>query len=446
MIEIVADTGWDKEVRPGASPKGFKYIDEKLLDYKLVAYSGGNTYIYLFASNCWEPFISPEAQIQICGIIGVDNVSVNYYTASMPYFNYLEKHATRSSSIPTSVCIGTWRMAVSLNEETQELRLTKVNNILPQVEGIDNRVGSFCVMPCSYTELPLYWTPGGHARLRRFLSVLFPDPKRFATILWIIANAVLDPGTSSKLLLLYGRGGSGKSTIIRAIETVLKGCCSTIKSTVLTDARDDISVDTAKALASNRVLTAGDINLLTSKLNLHNVKLMTGHDSVSIPPIQVNTRCSVVVGCNDLPDPIAQPSWISSAIQRRLVVVHMCVDTSLIPKREMPDTIEDCQELLMEAIYTKITYPDMPITTEDILYTAIGDRYNYIRERIEILDEVSDEDMFDANTKLDIHMKRQLHELGQYAALTTPDSVKFMGGLNFIKNFKIKDGEELEDL
>jgi len=56
------------------------------------------------------------------------------------------------------------------------------------------------------------------------------------------------------------------------------------------------------------MLTAGEINLESNKLNLHNVKVMTGHDTISVPPIKVATRCSIVAECNDLPDPSAQKS------------------------------------------------------------------------------------------------------------------------------------------
>lgn len=98
----------------------------------------------------------------------------------------------------------------------------------------------------------------------------------------------------------------------------------------------------------------------------------------------------------------------------------------------------------MEAIHTKITLSDMPITTEDVLYTTIGDKYNYIRSKIEIADDISDQEMFDANTGLEIYMKRELHELGECASVITSDAVKYMGSLNFIKNFRII--QQLEEL
>lgn len=434
MIELIPDDGWDNQISPGGSPRGFKNIRTTLLDHGLVAYSHGNTYIFLSASNSWSVFVSAEAQVQLCSIVGSENASVNYLAACVPYIGFLEKHALRTSSIPTSICIGTWRMSIFLKEEENKLVLQKAKNIASVREDLDSRVNSFCTMPCSFDELPASWSPGGPQRLLRYLLVLFPDPKDLDTIRWIVGNATVDPGTASKFLLLYGPGGTGKSTIIRSIEVLLRGCCSTIKPGTLTDTKDDINIDTAKAIASNRVLTAGEINLETNKLNLHNVKVMTGHDSISVPPIKVSTRCSIVAGCNDLPNPSIQKSWISTAIARRMVVVLMNVKTSLIPKRQMPDTVEDLQDFLLSCVHTRLTYPNMPISTTCVLYTILGDKYNEISHKIKISEEVTDQDMFDTNTQIEIYLELPLHSLGELASLVSCDAVKIVSSINFVKN------------
>ena len=443
MIELVPDEGWDGQIAPGTRPKGFKNIDSQLLDHGLVQYSHGNTYLYLTSSNSWSVFVAAEAQVQLCSLVGSENASVNYLAACIPYIGYLEKHALRTTSIPTSICIGTWRMSIFLNEQEDKIVLQKASNIASIRDGIDERIGSFCVMPCAFDEIPRSWTPGGPERLLRYLSVLFPEVKTLHTIMWIIGNCIIDPGTSSKFLLLYGPGGTGKSTIIRAVEALLKGCCSTIKPGTLTDIKDDISLDTAKAIASNRMLTAGEINLESSKLNLHNVKVMTGHDSISVPPIKVTTRCSIVAGCNDLPDPTIQKSWMTTAISRRTVVVLMNVNTALIPKRQMPDAVEDLEDFLMASSYIRLTYPSMPITTKDALYSLLGDRYNHIFSKIEIDDKATDQEIFDANSQIEIYLNIPLHSLGELAAVKTPDAVKIIGSISFLKDIKLK--EDLEN-
>jgi hypothetical protein len=117
MIELIPDEGWDSQIAPGGSPRGFRNIKSQLLDHGLVAYFHGSTYLYLSASNSWSVLVSAEAQVQICSIVGSESASVNYLAACIPYIEYLEKHAIRTGSIPTSICIGTWRMSIFLSEK-----------------------------------------------------------------------------------------------------------------------------------------------------------------------------------------------------------------------------------------------------------------------------------------------------------------------------------------
>ena len=439
MLELQEDIGWDTELTPGGTSRGFKGIKKVLLDYGLVAYSHGNTYVFLSASNSWSVFVSAESQVQLCSITNNESASVNYLSACLPYIGYLEKHARRSGSIPTSINVGTWRMSVLTDENEGRIILRKSENIVAIDSELDSRISSFCVMPCTFNEIPLEWKPGGPERLLKYTLVLFPDERSLHTIMWIIGNAVVDPGTASKFLLLYGPGGTGKSTIIKLIETVLKGCCSTIKPGVLTDSRDDITTDTAKSIASNRVLTAGEINLETAKLNLHNVKVMTGHDTISVPPLKVTTRCSVVAGCNNLPHPTIQHSWISNAISRRVVVVLMNVDTTLIPKRQMPDSPEDLLDFLMHCVYIRLTHNSIPSTTVDVLYSLLGDLYNDISSKIEISNDVSEQDIFDANTGIEIYLGIRLHLLGELAFLRSPECVVLISSIYFIKDIRLKE-------
>ena len=92
-MELIYDEGWNTEIIPGATPRGYRLLKEVLLDRDLVCYFGRNTYIYEFASNIWSVFVSAEAQIQICSIVGSDNVSVSYLGASIPYMRFLEANA-----------------------------------------------------------------------------------------------------------------------------------------------------------------------------------------------------------------------------------------------------------------------------------------------------------------------------------------------------------------
>ena len=441
MLELMPDEGWDDEIVGIRSPK-FKALRENLLNDGLVAYSKGNMYVYLTNSNKWSIFVSAEVQRQICDLTGSESASVNYLKGSEPFIGFLEKHSLQVSSIPTSICVGTRRLAISL--EKDKMTLNDCRGVASVNEQLDKRLEGFCVMPIFFKELPKRWSPGGADRIYKYLAVLFINPVELDSIKWIVGMAAVDPGSSSKFLLLYGPGGTGKSTTIEVIENIFKGCCGALNSDALTGRFNSIDQGTARTIASNRVVTGGDVNTETSRLNLHTIKEITGHDSIAIPPIKVRTRCTLVAGCNSLPDPEEQPSWCSTAISRRAVVVTMSVSTSLIPKREPPDSIEDCIDFLMSCVYLFLSNPtSMPVSTRCILYTVLGKGYDKIRDKIEITEDATEQEVFDANMALDIHFHLQPHTLGELASLISIDAVIIFGSLYFIKNIRLL--ESLED-
>lgn len=444
-MQLEEDLNWNVEVLPGATPRGFKALNEQLINNSLVCYSNRNTYVYLFASNCWSVFVSAEAQIQLCGIVGSDNASVNYLSACTPYIRHLEANAQRLRPIPPSINIGTRRLAIFRNEKDNSLNFIRCEELVDVQKQMDPRVSGFCVMPCMIYKHPLSWTPGGEERLLKYITPLFHDSTNLATFRWILGNALVDPSSVSKFLLLYGQGGTGKSTLISIIEDCFKGCCATIRSTVLTEAKLDAKTqqDTDKAVASNRVVTAGDINLATSKLNLHTVKELTGHDSISVPPLKVATSCSVIAACNNLPRPSVQKDWCTTALSRRTAVLFMNVDTTKIPRRLVPNDEYDVLDFLFGCTDMFLKTPYMPLSTECLLYGILGGDYIFIKDKIQIYEKCTVQEVFDANTKIEVYLGLQLHTIGALASLMSPSSVIHEGTIPFVNNIRLL--EELPD-
>ena len=122
----------------------------------------------------------------------------------------------------------------------------------------------------------------------------------------------------------------------------------------------------------------------------------------------------------------------------------MNVKTSLIPKRQMPDTVEDLQDFLLSCVHIRLTYPSMPISTTCILYTILGDKYNTISNKIEITESITDQEMFDTNTQIEIYLELPLHSLGESASLVSSDAVKVIASINFVKDIRLK--EELQQI
>lgn len=434
LDNLQEDTGWNSELVPGVRPKSYRAIDRILVHPGLVIQSKGNVYIFLGASNSWAVLAAPEAQKQICDITGSDNVSVSYLGAATPYIPYLNKVASRVSALPVSICIGTRRLSITVDNES--MTFTECSNIVSVTDNLDSRVSGFCVMPCNYEYYPTKWLLDDRCRLLRYLSALFADIVELHTIMWIVGLAVVDPSPFSKFLLLYGPGGTGKSEIVNAILDILSGCIGTIKASQLTESKSEMSSDTAKMLASSRVVTAGEINLLTNKLNLHIVKEMTGHDSILIPPIRVATRCSVITSSNNLPDPTVQTDWLSTAISRRVVVVPMNVKASLLPRRERPDTEMDCQDMLLLCTHLFLMNPSMPMSTRSLLYSVLGSKFEALDDVLIIDEDASVQDIMDANIFLDGYFGLAPHTIGELASLKSANSVLVLAGVNFVKNIR----------
>ena len=438
MLELEYDDGWDKELVPGGKGSKYKALDKELIDKGLVIYYDGNTYIFLTGSNVWATFVSSEAQTQICAIVGSDNVSVNYLPASEPFIDYLESHANRISAIPVSICVGTRRKVLSLDDDVITLKdCDPIVSIMEGV-GIDDRVNTFCNMPCKIPQLPKMWKNEGPGRLERYMLPLFSDHRELLTFKWIMGGIPLDPAMPSKFLMLYGDGGTGKSTILRIIRALFKGCCSTIPNGTFTSFNSDIPLKTAQIIASNRIVTSGELDLEKKKLNLHTIKEMTGHDSIAVPPVTVTTRCTLVAATNFLPNPEVQVEWCTSQIARRMVVLPFSVNAEEIPKVQRPDTMEDVIEFLLSCIYTRLTMPDMPMSSRSILYTILGTSYNKICGMIEEVEEPTMQEVLDVNMMIENSIGLPSNTLGKLALLITNYNVVTYHGLSFINFIRIK--------
>lgn len=437
MLTLVEDENWDQEIIPGQS-KGYKALKSNYIDNGLVQYYKGNTYIFLASLNKWSVMISAEAQRQLCDATGGESASVSYLAASLPFIGYLQTNALRTGSIPVSICIGTRRLGISKIDNT--LEFNECSDVASVNENLDSRVNSFCFMPCSFNKIPQSWSPGGTEKMLKFIRVLFNDDTELRTILWILGLVAVDPSSVSKFLLLYGPGGTGKSTLIGLIEDIFNGCCGTISSSVLTSKSSVIPVDTVRTIASNRVVTAGDINLENHQLNLHVIKEITGHDSVSIPPIKVRTRCSLVAASNDLPHPNIQKTWCSAATSRRTIVVPMSVKTSLIPNVERPDDIEDLQELFLlgTSIYLdNLTSP--PMSMRSLMFSVLGAGWFDIQDKVKFEENPDVQEVFDANVEIDKYFSLPLHTIGELAFLKCPSLTYEQGSVYFIDNIMLTE-------
>jgi len=200
----------------------------------------------------------------------MESATVNYDKAFRPFISYLERRAVENlaKKIPTSICIGTTRLRVTLT--SGGLRSTECEPILIDLPsyGQHKQIAALCAMSLSIPRWPRQWNRTDDMPMYRFISPLFSDPKELTTIEWVIGNALLDPSTYSKAVILYGGGGTGKSTLLAAIKIALMGCCGDIPDKALVGLAKGMTNDVAAIVVSNRIVTAGDIGGIEDSTNL----------------------------------------------------------------------------------------------------------------------------------------------------------------------------------
>lgn len=419
-------------------PRGYENLQRKLIQKGLTAYSKGNIYVYQVASNSWSTLASEEVQIQINSITGAENASVSYAGAATPFARFIRKCSRRTTAIPVSICIGTRRLKVAQTEGG--LILVESEPIAHVAEGLDARIASFCVMPCDFDMYPTMWknVPG---KLFRYLQVLFNNPVDLMTIMWLVGNGLIDPGMLSKFLLLHGTGGTGKSTVIRAIERACIGCCATIGGASLTSRRIELHPDVAKLVVSHRFVTAGEIG--ASSLNTQALKEMTGHDTLAIKPLSTVARCTVVAASNQLPDPSVTTEWTSTAMTRRSVIVPMNVLTKTLPHVKEPDTAEDNIDFIMHCVYIRTIHPSMPISIKGILQTILGNEYYLLVDSLEEIDNPSMQESIDVTFYLDYMMGLSVGTLGTLTSMISNTAVVRYGDNDFIAGIKLVEDVDI---
>lgn len=370
------DAGWNRPYvdESGLIPKKYQALITSLIGKSLVCTCNGNVYIFLPVLNKWSILCSDEATISLNSLMEMDSASVNYDKAFRPYVSFIERSAIENiaSTLPTSICIGTNRLRVS--RLGNELELVPCEPVLVQHPSYNksSTIASLCYMPLSMKLIPRTWERTDSFAMYRFISPLFPNNTELLTIEWAIGNALIDPVSTSKAVVLYGEGGTGKSTLLAAIKTSLAGCCGSIPDKSLLGAAKGMTNAVASIVVSNRVVTAGDVGGVDDSTNLSVIKTLTGHDYISIPPLSARSSCSLFYATNRLDDPRKNTEWMTAAIMRRVVVVCMSEDALSYAENSMPQDSISKLDFALRCVHTRLTYPSMPVSPLSVILTLAG--------------------------------------------------------------------------
>ena len=381
------DKGWNRPYITDEKlvPERFKVILSSIIEKRLICASGGNVFVFIPIFNSWFMICSYSAIVFFNSVMGMESASVRYVDAFKPYITFIEMNAMDNVAerIPTSICIGTSRIRVSRDRDS--LNLTQCEPILRLTSTSDsyNKVASLCYMPLAIRGWPSRWDRTTPYSMYKFIRPLFQDERELLTLEWVIGNGLLDPSKFSKALILFGEGGTGKSTLLAALNIALMGCCGSIPDRALLNIRNSDAEAINHIIVSNRFVTAGDVGGLEDSTNLPVIKTITGHDYVSIPPLRARSACSLFYATNRLDDPMVNEEWKTTQIMRRVVVIPMDTNAEDVFEEDMiPQDHISRLDFVLRCVHTKLTYPSMPVSPYSLICTLAGSRYDEIAQWI----------------------------------------------------------------
>lgn len=367
------------------TPEGLKILNEIIRPNLVVKTSDS---VYLWSSNCseWVHMSSPEGAEVIRGMLGL-NAPVNWLMAILPYARMIMKNAGENIQLPQSICISNTRYSLEVmlkgNRYVAEFRpCRQLVKALPS--SMDACAHTFAVSSIWHTVVPRSIESTYITAIERYIKPLFPNPVDMETFMWILGNAVTDPVSEHRILFLHGPGGTGKSTLMRLIHSMMSGTTRALDPAEITDpSRRRISHDLVMSLISTRMMVSPDVEIKDGYINLQTLKIITGGDYLSdskVSGLLVKAGTSVALGVNHLPTLKGTPRWGTSAVLRRSVVVNMEVKARNLEGGDRQHNAKELTEFLMKCALTYASKPNLPISTYSLVTTLFpGSIHNILK-------------------------------------------------------------------
>lgn len=445
---IVAGLTWAKDLqwyKPFVTYKGsdrFDAVEAALSSKGLLAIVNGERYMFVDMLNYWCNLAAKVAMLRLCGLMDIKNATVNYPDATVGYNEFIIKRcdANEASTLPVSVCIGTMRLEVTMIPEKKTLLFTESRTVINK-EGKTGNVPAVvyqcCIMPIRSTIHPTVYVFPGKCDLLGYIAQLYPDPRDLVTLLWHVGNCIVDPVSNPKSLMLYGPGGSGKSTVLRVIANMLGSCCGLLPDGCLTSPNMAMPVSVASVIASNRMAVCYDVALDKFPLNMAVFKNISGSDYVRVGELSVKTNCSLTIGTNGYPDIEKQPDYTSDAIMRRIVGLYMDVSALDIPIVAEPSGMDDRIDLAAAAIYMRMLYEYIPVTPNTVLSTLTTSFYTEVRNLVEeTSDTIGTDEAYEVLCIIGFFIKARPEAVAYKARLVSRTAVYELEGRMFIRGLR----------
>jgi hypothetical protein len=278
-------------------------------------------------------------------------------------------------NIPSSVCVGTYRLVVNMNEEyihfTPVFFLT-MDEAETAYSFYFRRMSAFVFKTIVSSRIPRSLRHSFVSAAERTLSNVL-GRESIEIVKWVIGNSLIDPVPAQKILFFYGLGGDGKTVSINTILANLPGCSSALTRDYVGSSSNKLSEDDIHTLLNNRVVTFGDCILEEGyKINSQFLKRITSGDAISTSTVSGKIECTGIFASNSLWHPsksVMQP-WFA----RRMVLINFnkLPDNLMLPPAQYNDV--DVVHFAVSCIKTRTLLAEPPITLDIALRTIFGSK------------------------------------------------------------------------
>ncbi|KAF8509922.1 hypothetical protein JB92DRAFT_3119487 [Gautieria morchelliformis] len=335
----------------------------------------GITIVYVPTVRRWFHIASVAGMKYIATVIGAENATMNFQTAAAPFMNYLIQSSTAylCDLLPASVCVSSGRYQLETTDRGVA-RFVEQTGLAPKASWGTRSTG-LCLMPVSCRIRPKEVKSNVASPVMSFIGKMLDCKEDLLTFMWVLGTALLDPVVRSKGVLLYGPGGTGKSTLIKLVRQCLGECTTVIPSNAL-EGRRPLSDHVKIAACSNRILLCPEANI-TMDFNIANFKALCGLDIVASEYIPMISVCSLILACNYLPDPKRHAEWYTTAFSRHAIVIPMYFRVAEHVSAFSSIMLEELDKMtfVTQCILVANKYNQAPNCIRTLLLTIMGELF-----------------------------------------------------------------------
>ncbi|SPC66834.1 uncharacterized protein UHOD_11439 [Ustilago sp. UG-2017b] len=454
-----------------------------LVDMRIVSYNQ-SVYVFIPVEGKWTMAQSVTGARFLANELGFSNVNVNYMAALEPYWGYVTRVAKDIKHMPQSVCIGTWRLTVTVERavvrDLGDLRATprgsRPSRRSPEFQVADDdesggsdsgcqdiddvppdfvkftpygdiapfagfipgaaRISLFCVCPVRSTSIPKCASlkPSPSVAERILSNVLAREDLQL--LMWVVGNGLIDPVSKPRSVLFYGPGSVGKTTTIRTISKCLRGTVHTL-SQDYSSGTNPVSSEDAVGCMTSRFVCYGNMEFESDSINASVWRMITGGDTLTAQGMTSTVSCTGIFGSDHLwyPDAQTRMPWF----MRRMIVIVMTPPPKgcAPPQTEFSDN--EVTDFVCNAVATRLRCGvDPPLTLRHLLVTMFGYRVAEATRGVVERPDASDPECHSAILSLSIASLIDVDQLIKMAESMAPHMIKDIGYAKVIRGLTIR--------